>query len=167
MLSDEPSPASSSGSAFITTVDGGAMSSDIPSVSTTVASTEASVVLVHDDAEQRHAETAQTWHPAVIACRSRSRATTALDRIEESPNTAAKGTSRSPTVTIDSCRTSCRHVGNRNSIPVKTQYAVNNVIEPADTARRRRMRTSNNGAAEGSPAKAANAAMVGARSSGG
>ena len=117
---DEPSPASSSGRAFITTVDGGAMSCEIPIASTTVASTEATVTSC-TNAPSNAIAIAHTRSPAVMALRSPSLATIALDRIEISPNTPAKGTSSSPTVTIVSPCTSCSHDGNRNSIPVNSQ----------------------------------------------
>ena len=49
-----------------------------------------------------------------------SRATMAAERIDMMPNTSAKGKIYRPTSMIDSCWTSCSHVGRKNSMPVKT-----------------------------------------------
>jgi hypothetical protein len=49
-------------------------------------------------------------------------------------------------VAIASSCTSCRYCGSRNSIPLNTKYAANNMIAPVETTERDRMRTSNSGA---------------------
>ena len=135
------------------------MSPDIPTASTTVASDEAKRVLVHDDAEQRHADARRRAGRAVIAFalpqRCHDRARPHRQRARTPRRRARAGARRS---TIDSCCTSCRYCGSRNSMPVKTKYATNSVTEPADDRARRRMRTSNSGASERAAPARTNAA---------
>ena len=80
--------------------------------------------------------TAQTSRPPAIAVRSPTRPTVAVERIDSAPNTAAKGTSSRPTVTIDSVLHLLQPRREEEQHPGEDQYAVNRVIEPADTAAR-------------------------------
>jgi hypothetical protein len=112
-LRDDPSPAFDSGRLFITTVEGGAISTDVPTPSRTDPTSIFQSGPVPVPARTADAR-ATTTNPVVIVALAPNRRTARCACSEQNPKTAANGRNSIPTTTICSPRTSRRYCGFKN-----------------------------------------------------